>query len=192
MKLTLREVQKERDMNDEQVELQGLRALDPQAITAAHNHYFPELYRYAVYRLNDRLTAEDIASEALVLLLEAVAAGKGPKSSLRGWLIGTAANLINDHYRLAYKRPTEPLPAEIASDSHSPVDHVEEVEREQVVNAALLELTPDQQHVLGLRFGGGYSLQETADIMKKNPNAVKALQFRGLASLRLKIGEGTI
>jgi DNA-directed RNA polymerase specialized sigma24 family protein len=50
-------------------------------------------------------------------------------------------------------------------------------------------LTPEQQHVLGLRFGQGYSLEETAEILNKNINAVKALQFRALASLQRQIGE---
>jgi RNA polymerase sigma-70 factor (ECF subfamily) len=50
-------------------------------------------------------------------------------------------------------------------------------------------LTPEQQHVLALRFGQGYSLEETATFMNKNVNAVKALQFRALAALQREIGE---
>jgi len=40
-----------------------------------------------------------------------------------------------------------------------------------------------------LRFGLGYSLEETAAQLKKNVNAIKALQFRALASLQRLIGE---
>jgi DNA-directed RNA polymerase specialized sigma24 family protein len=50
-------------------------------------------------------------------------------------------------------------------------------------------LTAEQQDVLALRFGQGYSLEETASHLKKNVNAVKALQFRALASLQRQIGE---
>ncbi len=50
-------------------------------------------------------------------------------------------------------------------------------------------LTGDQQQVLALRFGQGLSLEETAQVMKKKSNAVKALQFRALNALQLKLGE---
>jgi RNA polymerase sigma-70 factor (ECF subfamily) len=50
-------------------------------------------------------------------------------------------------------------------------------------------LTPDQQNVLTLRFGNGFSLEQTAKIMGKSVNAVKVLQFRATASLRRVLGE---
>jgi RNA polymerase sigma-70 factor (ECF subfamily) len=53
----------------------------------------------------------------------------------------------------------------------------------------MAQLTPDQQNVLALRFGEGYSLEETASAMRKNVNAVKALQFRALAALQRNLGE---
>jgi RNA polymerase sigma-70 factor (ECF subfamily) len=49
-------------------------------------------------------------------------------------------------------------------------------------------LTEDQQQVLALRFGQGYSLEETAAVMKKKINAVKALQFRALNALQRVMG----
>ena len=50
-------------------------------------------------------------------------------------------------------------------------------------------MTPEQQNVLALRFGQGYSLEETASLLEKKVNAVKALQFRALAALQRQIGE---
>ncbi|MEW6567363.1 MAG: sigma-70 family RNA polymerase sigma factor [Chloroflexota bacterium] len=171
-------------MAEERFELKGLRALDPQAIASIHHRYFPELYRYARFRLGDNSSAEDVASEAFVRLLEAVADGRGPESSLRGWLIGTAANLINMHFRRAYRRPQEQLSDELISDGPDPAASAEGIEQRHVLRRALRRLTPEQQHVLALRFGGGYSLEETAALMHKRPNAIKALQFRALAALR--------
>jgi RNA polymerase sigma-70 factor (ECF subfamily) len=49
---------------------------------------------------------------------------------------------------------------------------------------ALQELTPEQQHVLALRFSDERSIDETANIMGKSATAVKALQFRAITSLR--------
>ena len=62
-------------------------------------------------------------------------------------------------------------------------------EQNRAVQAAYTQLTSEQQDVLALRFGQGYSLEETARYMKKKVNAVKALQFRALASLQRMTGE---
>jgi RNA polymerase sigma-70 factor (ECF subfamily) len=62
-------------------------------------------------------------------------------------------------------------------------------EQNRMVQSAYAQLTSEQQHVLALRFGQGYSIEETAAHLNKNINAVKALQFRALASLQRQIGE---
>lgn len=176
-------------ISDERDALDGLRKLDPASIGAIYDRHFPEIYRYVRYRINDDAAAEDIASDVFVRLLEAAQRKREPQTSLRGWLIATASHAVNDHLRRKYRRPTESL-----SDSIPDTDvnlHAEVVAREQnrAIRQAYIQLTPDQQHVLALRFGQGYSLEETASYMRKNVNAVKALQFRALAALQRLIGE---
>jgi RNA polymerase sigma-70 factor (ECF subfamily) len=174
-------------VTDASSEIMALRALDAEAISAVHARYFVELYRYAAYRTGDPQLAEDLASEVLVRLLEAVRVGKGPATSLRGWLMGTASHLVNDHYRRAYGRPTEELNENLRSDAPEVSAQAEQNERQADVRRALLRLTPEQQHVLSLRFGSGLSLEETAQLMDRSANAIKALQFRALAGLRREL-----
>ena len=57
------------------------------------------------------------------------------------------------------------------------------------MQSAFARLTSEQQDVLALRFGQGYSIEETAAHLKKNANDVKALHFRALASLQRYIGD---
>ena len=94
-----------------------------------------------------------------------------------------------DHLRRKYRRPLEAI-SESMPDL-GPAVHLEFDQREQnrFVRQAYAQLTSDQQEVLALRFGQGYSLEETASQMRKNVNAVKALQFRALAALQRSIGE---
>jgi RNA polymerase sigma-70 factor (ECF subfamily) len=180
-------------MSDSKSELDGLRDLNSQVISSIHKRYFPEVFRYARYRLGDETLAEDIAGEAFTRLLESVNAGGGPHTNLRGWLMSTASNLVNDHLRQAYAHPTEILPEEAelhadGPDPANPVQHFEQSDRNQLIRSALTALTLDQQQVIALRFGGGYSLEETAALMDKNINAIKALQYRAIAALRRSFG----
>jgi RNA polymerase sigma-70 factor (ECF subfamily) len=108
---------------------------------------------------------------------------------LKGWLIATASHSVNDHLRRQYRRPVEALSDSMPDGQPGILSEVDLRERNRMVQSAYAQLTPEQQHVLALRFGQGYSLEETAAYLKKNINAVKALQFRALASLQRQIGE---
>jgi RNA polymerase sigma-70 factor (ECF subfamily) len=175
---------------NEQSELEGLKNLDGQVISAVYDRYFPDVYRYVYYRLGDEQVTEDISSDVFVRLLEAVKKGGGPQTNLKGWLLATASHVVADHLRQAYRKPTEAL-SDVTPDDDAPSLSEEIDRRDQVdaVRAVYAQLTPDQQNVLALRFGDGYSLEETANVMKKNVNAIKALQFRALAALQRNIGE---
>lgn len=174
---------------DEHGALNGLQKLDSQAIGAIYDQYFPEVYRYIRYRLGDNAAAEDIASDVFMRLLEAAQKGGGPQTNIKGWLIATASNAVNDHLRRQYRRPTEALSESMPDLKSSVRAEVDLREQNRVVQSAYAQLTDEQQHVLALRFGQGYSLEETAQFMNKKVNAVKALQFRALAALQRRIGD---
>ena len=72
-----------RRMSADTLEIDLLNTLDPQAITAIHNRYYPEVYRFARFRVSDEVIAEDIASDVFMNLLEAVHKGRGPYTNLR-------------------------------------------------------------------------------------------------------------
>ena len=170
-------------------ELEGLKRLDPQVVSAVYDRYFPEVYRFVRYRLNDDRQAEDISGDVFVRLLEAVKAGRAPLSNIKAWLLATASHIVTDHLRKAYRRPESELPESITDGNPDPSLDYEQKERERRLKSAMSMLTDEQQNVLTLRFGQGYSLEETASLLKKNANAIKQLQFRALTALNRVLGE---
>ena len=170
-------------------DLNSLQKLDPQAIGAVYDLYFQDVYRFTLYRLNDEKLAEDIASDVFVRLLEAVKKKRGPKRNIKAWLLSTASHIVTDHHRRHYRRPTAEMPEDLIDQSDSPSQEFDRNNQNNLTREALQHLTADQQRVLNLRFGQGYSLEETAALMKKKANAIKALQFRALAALRRQVGE---
>ena len=176
-------------LSETQSELNSLRSLDPQAIGAIYDRYFQDVYRFVLYKLNNENLAEDITSDVFVRLLEAVKKKRGPKKNIKAWLFSTASHIITDHLRRHYRRPTTEMPEDLIDRSDSPSQEFDQNHQNNLTREALQHLTPDQQTVLTLRFGQGYSLEETAAVMKKKSNAIKALQFRALAALRRQVGE---
>jgi RNA polymerase sigma-70 factor (ECF subfamily) len=174
---------------DDRRALDGLRELDQQTIGAIYDQYFSEIYRYVLYRIGDSVLAEDITSDVFLRLLESARGRSAPQTNLKGWLIGTASHVVTDHLRRKYRRPEQEISESLPDLTPGPVSEVDQREQNRIVQNAYAQLTPEQQHVLALRFGQGYSLDETAAFMNKNVNAVKALQFRALAALQREVGE---
>lgn len=161
------------------------RRLEPAALAQIHDQYFTEIYRYVRYRLDDEQACEDIAGEVFLRMLDALHKKRGPEQNIRGWLYGTANNMVNDYFRTRYARKVEELEKhDQLSDGHLPEHIIENAWQKEQVRRAVQELTHEQQHVLALRFSEERSLDETARVMGKSVTAVKALQFRALASLR--------
>jgi len=157
----------------------------PAALSGIFDQYFEPVYGFIRLRVDDAALAEDLASEVFVRLVTVMRQRRGPRTSLRGWLFQVARNLINDHYR-ARKGFTES-----ALDEWLPGPQSDDPELRAIRSAtaeqtrrALRALPPDQQEVLILRFAQNLSLQETAELMGKQVNAIKQLQFRATQALR--------
>lgn len=171
--------------------LDQVRSLDPHILAAVHDQYYPEVYRYARFRLADEQAAEDIAAEVFLRLLDSLHRQKGPQENLRAWLLGTAAHMIADTYRKQYRQPQDALEdIDLPQEGDSPDERLEEEYLCSQVRGAMQQLTADQQHVLALRFSEERSLEETARAMGKSIGAVKVLQFRALGSLRRLLEKG--
>jgi RNA polymerase sigma-70 factor, ECF subfamily len=181
-----------RYMNPESL-LERAYHLDEQSLAIIHDRFFPVVYRYVHYRLEDDQIVEDISSDVFLRLLDHLHKRKSDIRDLRAWLLGTASNLVNDHLRHKYRKPLENLADhETLATADDPQRSAEDNEHHHIVRKAIQKLTSEQQHVLALRFSQELSIEETAQIMKKSTGAIKVLQFRALASLRklLEVGEG--
>ena len=164
--------------------------LDPQALGQLHDLFYPVVYKYVSFRLQDQQICEDISSEVFVRLLDTFHRRDRMIKDVRAWMIGIASNLVNDHYRQKYRRQFEDLEDfEDLPAHHSTESTVDQTLTMEEIRWAMVRLTIDQQHVLALRFSQDLSLEETATIVGKSINAVKVLQFRALAAMRRLLDE---
>jgi len=181
---TIAVADKSKEDSDEPRLLAGAWSFDRQILTEIHDRFYPDIYRYASYRLGDPSAAEDVAGEVFLRLLVALKDRRGPRTTLRGWLMGTASHIINDSFRRSYASVQTDLTEDYSDHRSNPADMVELGSQRAEVRAALRRLTSEQQHVLALRLGNGYSLEDTARTMARSLSAVKSLQLCALASLR--------
>jgi RNA polymerase sigma-70 factor (ECF subfamily) len=173
------------DIADEDSLLARAHGGHKDALREIYASYYTPIYQFIRMRTDDRDTAEDLAADVFVQLVNAFRHRKGPRHSLRGWLFRVARRTLYDHYH-AHPGFTETVLEEwlsISADDQPEAQLIRSM-RVETARQAIQQLTIDQQEVLILRFGHMLSLQETADLMGKKANAVKQLQLRALGSLR--------
>lgn len=174
-------------VQDELMLLARARQLDPEALALIHDTHYAAIYRYIAFRVGERETAEDLASEVFMRLLTALRDRHAPQNTLRGWLYGVAARVVADYYRQQYRVSQVELDEELVSSDHDPAAILEGKLAQESLKRAVQELTEEQRHVLGLRFGADMPIQEVARAMGKTEGAIKQLQARAVAALARKL-----
>ncbi|MGB3717286.1 MAG: sigma-70 family RNA polymerase sigma factor [Candidatus Promineifilaceae bacterium] len=167
--------------------LQRASCLDRDALGSIYDEYHKSVYSYIYRRVGDVEIARDLASEVFRRFLQALHKGSGPSDNLRAWLYRVAHNIVVDHYRRQQNQQNLPLGENLVGDSPDPGQSAELSLQLDKVRKALRQLTPDQQHVLALKFLEGLTNEEVAEITGKPVGAVKSLQHRALAALQRKL-----
>jgi RNA polymerase sigma-70 factor, ECF subfamily len=172
-------------MMEESAVITAARSLDRDALAAIFEDYAPAIYKYLLRLGVYPLEADQVVGDVFARLLEKLAEGKGPRTNLRSYLFQTAYHLVVDHARDRQRNaPLEVVDTFTEEKQPVQAQTEEKMLLDTLASAMEHELTEDQRNVLVLRFQEEFSLQETADIIGKNVNAVKALQNRGINKLR--------
>jgi RNA polymerase sigma-70 factor, ECF subfamily len=162
-----------------------VRANEPLAFEELYERYSARVFGYLYQRLNgDAEEAEDLTADVFTRVYEKIDAFQPQGAPLSAWVFRIAHNRLIDTIRRrprATRVTLDDAPELVAGPAFGEVD--QQVAMDQI-KAGLARLTPEQRQVIVLRFLDGKSLAETAAIVKRNEDAVKKLQARGLASLR--------
>ncbi len=163
-----------------------LQEFDMSALEWVYDQYNEAIYRYGYRLLGTQDKAEECVAETFSRFLQALKNGKGPKKYVRPYLYRMAHNWITDQYRRAIPED-EGLPENHPSQNKYPEEIVIDKLEGQKIRTVLQELPENQRQAVILKFLEGLENQEIAVAMKKPVGAVKALQQRGLKTLRKKL-----
>ncbi len=164
---------------------------DKEAFARLYEYHFDRIYRYVVMKIGNQTEAEDMTQRVFIRAYESIGSYKMQGVQFSAWLYRIAHNQMVDYVRKESKKPTVPLDETMPILGNSDPEHEVEVkiDLEKVVAASKL-LTKAQQEVVSLRFGGGLSITEVAQTMKKTEGAIKALQHSAIQALRKTLTAG--
>jgi RNA polymerase sigma-70 factor, ECF subfamily len=168
----------------DQAILERAKRFEAQALEEVFDTFSPGIYRYAYRLLGEEELARECMSETFSRFLVALKHDKGPDSYLQAYLYRIAHNWITDYYRS--KTSTNlPLDEDMAADqAFDPHQNLADEMTRKQVRQALTLLTPEQRQVIVLKYLEEWENDAIARVMNKPVGAVKALQHRGLDSLR--------
>jgi RNA polymerase sigma-70 factor, ECF subfamily len=147
----------------------------------------PKLVGYL--RLRGSRDPEATAGDVFIDVARNIESFTGTRESFTSWVFVIAHRRLIDAYRRDLVRPDELLTDQqidfgIALSAEEEALHSVSAEE---VTALLATLTAPQRDVIFLRVIAELTLDETAGVLNRPVSSVKALQRRGLASLRRHI-----
>jgi len=173
------------EWSEEQL-LEAAVAYDEAALGELYDRYEARIHSYIYRRTGDETVAEDLTAQVFVKMLQAIRERRAWHSSFSGWLYRIAHNVVIDQYRQRDRQAQISLDEtpDLVAEDHDPAVSAELRLTTDKVRFAMRQLTDEQAEVLSLRFLEGYSIFEVASLMNKTEGAIKALQYRAVATLR--------
>ena len=168
--------------------LQRARLGDADAFAELYQDNVQAIYRYIVNRVNDIHLAEDLTGDVFTKALQGLNKYQDQGKPFVAWLYRIAHARVVDHYRKSGRRqPESDIDDESIRVDPEMDEGMDRGQMAQLIRAAIADLTDDQQQVVALRFMEGYRIEVVAQLMGKQPNAIKALQHRALRTLAKRL-----
>jgi RNA polymerase sigma factor (sigma-70 family) len=157
------------------------------AFEALYRDLAPSVTGYL--RLHGAADPDDLASETFVGVFTGLAGFRGDEAGLRAWVFTIAHRRLLDDWRRRSRRPQlADDPGDVGALADVAGGDVEDdvlaragTERVQQLCG---QLPPDQRAVLLLRILADLTVEQVAEVMDRSAGSVKALQRRGLRTLR--------
>lgn len=166
---------------------------DPDAFSELYTLFAARIRSYLYHKTHNVADADDITAIVFTKTWEQIGSFEWRDRAFISWLYALARNAYFDMVRSPASRPTKSLTV-AATESHSDYEieiasptalaQFDRAIDSQYLWQALAVLTSEQRDVLVMRFLDDMEYDEIAAIMNRHEGAIRALQMRGLRSLR--------
>jgi len=179
----------EQDVSGADAELvRAAQAGDAASFGRLYEKYFDKVYGYLSFKMGNATEAEDVTEQVFLKAIESLGGYKWTGVPFQAWLFRIAHNLMVDALRRKGRRPSEPLDQAMHLTDTRPSTDPEAMLAQTLTREGLTQamdrLTELQKQVISLKFAGGLSNAEVANLMGKTEGAVKSLQHAALAALQ--------
>jgi RNA polymerase sigma-70 factor (ECF subfamily) len=176
--------------SDERELVDAARRDDRDAFKALYERYRDRVYNLAFYSLGEALWAEDVLQIVFMKIYRGLP-GFRYEASLSTWIYRISVNECQNQLQRRGARHV-PLEAILGSDDEfatGELPDAEQLERErrQILQNAVMDLSPKMRAVVVLKYIEGLSYDEIARVLECAPGTVASRLNRALAELETRL-----
>ena len=153
------------------------------AFATLYDTHVRRVYRQCYYRAGNRVDAEDLVQQTFLQAWQALPRYRRTGAPFLAWLLTISHNLAVSQQRKTHEVTDPDLEVPTTATSDPEAVALDRLDHDEV-RQAILQLKPDRQQVILLRFIEGYEVDEVAAAVGKSANHVRVLQHRALVDLR--------
>jgi len=184
--------------SDQESSGSSFRTVPADELAGAEAHlaarYWDRIRLFALRRVKDAATAEDIAQEAIRLVVEALKAGRVENlEALPGYTFSTAQHLCLQRFRASSREASAlgRLSAEPSADrpTDDPLIALIGEERRSAIRRAIADLAPGDRELLTMLYFDEIGSTAAATRLGISPEALRVRKHRALRRLGALLGE---
>lgn len=154
--------------------------------TEFYHEYFPRVYNYVYYRVNNHHDADDITSLIFFKLYEKRNYYSSDKAPLFAWVFSIARNTVTDYYRQRARCTATSLEnvEDMVAVGQTPDDIAASNEIKRHLHRALASLSDRERDIIALKFWSGITNREIAKIIGLSESNIGVTLYRAMRRLR--------
>ena len=168
---------------DEPALVQRAQRGDAEAIAALFRRHAPGIFRYFIFRVSDRATAQDLTSEVFQQMLEGLPGYVARGVPFAAWLFRIARSKLMDHFRKS-RFEVGLDAAERSVEEGDTLGRLIQDEELSHLKFLIKGLHANEQDLIKLRYVADLSFAEMGELLGKREDSVRKSVNRLMARLR--------
>ncbi|MEQ8676388.1 MAG: sigma-70 family RNA polymerase sigma factor [Aggregatilineales bacterium] len=165
--------------------IQDVKA-EPDAFAPVYEYYFPKVYNYVRYRVEDAQVTDDLTSQIFEQALGKIYSYKADVSPFGAWLFAIARNKVSDYFRKKKRRRWFSWDAMEGYTSDYPaLDESTQLKDDQMqLLRAVSQLTGRERDVIALKFAADMTNVQISQLTGLSESNVGVILYRAIRKLR--------
>ncbi|MCZ8020120.1 MAG: sigma-70 family RNA polymerase sigma factor [Cyclobacteriaceae bacterium] len=158
---------------------------DPQSFKVLYQVYFKKVFRFILFRVNDKELAADLTQHVFLKALSNLSGYEFRGYAFSAWLYKISINVCNEYYRKIKREQTILLDEQLAEKLVEEFTDVNNILDWEIRLPEILEqLTEDELTLIVMRFFEERPFKEIAEIVGITENNAKVKTYRILNKMR--------